>query len=127
LGHLNPTATTLSAAHSHNQNSINLKESFMKNAISWFEIPSLNLEKAAEGVGGALICGPTAPVTTTSTGHGVLIYLYSSAHSIDVLLQRAVNAGGSVAMPRTALPPGMGFMASIFDLDGNKVGLHSLS
>jgi uncharacterized protein len=157
LGHLNPTATTLSAAHSHNQNSINLKESFMKNAISWFEIPSLNLEKAqqfyesmlqikmqpmtmgpsecaifpyeeaADGVGGALICGPTAPVTATSTGHGVLIYLYSSAHSIDVLLQRAVNAGGSVAMPRTALPPGMGFMASIFDLDGNKVGLHSLS
>jgi uncharacterized protein len=129
----------------------------MKNAISWFEIPSLNLEKAkkfyefmlevtlqpmtmgpsecavfpydeaADGVGGAIICGPTAPVTATGAGSGVLIYLYSSKHSIDFLLQRAVKAGGSVALPRTALPPGMGFMASIFDLDGNKVGLHSLS
>lgn len=129
----------------------------MKNAISWFEIPSLNLEKAqqfyesmlqvkmqpmtmgpsecavfpydeaADGVGGAIICGPTAPVTATGAGSGVLIYLYSSSHSIDVLLQRAVTGGGRIAMPRTALPPGMGFMASIFDLDGNKVGLHALS
>ena len=126
-----------------------------KNAISWFEIPSLNLAKAKKfyesmlqvtlqpmtmgpsecavfpydeagnGVGGAIICGPTAPVTATPTKPGVLIYLYSE-DSIEVLLQRAVSAGGSVAMPRTALPPGLGFMASIVDLDGNIVGLHSL-
>lgn len=127
-----------------------------KNAISWFEIPSLNLEKAqqfyesmlqikmqlmtiepnecaffpfdedGEGVGGAIICGPTAPVMASRTHPGVLIYLYSE-HSIEVLLERAAAAGGSVAMPRTELPPGMGFMASILDLDGNIVGLHSLS
>lgn len=127
-----------------------------KNALSWFEIPSLNLEKAqqfyesilqikmqpmtigpsecaafpydkdADGVGGAVICGPTAPAIATRANPGVLIYLYSE-HSIEVLLERALANGGSVAMPRTALPPGLGFMASIFDLDGNKVGLHSLS
>jgi predicted enzyme related to lactoylglutathione lyase len=128
-----------------------------KNAISWFEIPSLNLEKAqqfyesmlqikmqlmtmgpsecavfpyekaVDGVGGAIMCGSTAPVTATGTGSGVLIYLDGGKHSVDSMLQRAVAAGGRVAMPRTALPPGLGFMASIFDLDGNKVGLHSLS
>ncbi len=128
-----------------------------KNAISWFEIPSLNLEKAqqfyesvlqvtmqrmtmgpsecavfpydeaAGGVGGAIICGPSAPVTATGAGSGVLVYLHSTSHSIDVLLQRAMAVGGSVALPRTALPPGLGFMASILDLDGNKVGLHALS
>jgi uncharacterized protein len=128
-----------------------------KNAISWFEIPTLNLAKAqqfyelvlqctlrpenmgpsegavfpydeaAGGVGGALIYGPSAPATAVGAGTGVLIYLDGGMHSVDSLLQRAVAAGGRVAMPRTALPPGLGFIASIFDLDGNKIGLHSLS
>jgi predicted enzyme related to lactoylglutathione lyase len=129
----------------------------MQNAISWFEIPTLNLAKAqqfyeavlqctlrpenmgpsegavfpydeaAGGVGGALICGPTAPVTAAGVGSGVLIYLDCAPHTIDSLLQRVATAGGLVAMPRTALPPGLGFIACVFDLDGNKVGLHSLS
>lgn len=128
-----------------------------QNAISWFEIPVLNLAKAqqfyeavlqcnmrlenmgpsegaifpydeaAGGVGGALICGPSAPVTATGLGTGVLIYFDGGKHTLDSLVQRAVAAGGRVAMPRTALPPGLGFIACIFDLDGNKVGLHSLS
>jgi predicted enzyme related to lactoylglutathione lyase len=34
---------------------------------------------------------------------------------------------GSVALPRTARPPGMGFFAHITDLDGNRVGLHALA
>jgi uncharacterized protein len=132
----------------------------MQNAISWFEIPTLNLSnakqfyeavlqstlrlenmgpsegavfpynEAAGGVGGALICGPSAPATATGatgTGTGVLIYLDGGKHSVDSMLQRAVAAGGRVAMPRTALPPGLGFIACMFDLDGNKIGLHSLS
>lgn len=130
----------------------------MKNAISWFEIPTLHLDKAqkfyetvlqctmrlenmgpsegavfpyedkeAGGVGGALLCGPTAPVTATGAGSGVLVYLDCAPHTIDSLLLRAVAAGGRMAMPRTALPPGMGFIACMFDLDGNKIGLHSLS
>lgn len=41
-------------------------------------------------------------------------------------LARAVAAGGQVALPRQALPPGMGFFAHITDLDGNRVGLHAL-
>jgi predicted enzyme related to lactoylglutathione lyase len=132
----------------------------MQNAISWFEIPTLNLaiakqfyeavlqctlrlenmgpsegavfpyDEAAGGVGGALMCGPSAPSTATSateSGAGVLIYLDGGKHTVDSMLQRAVAAGGRVAMPRTALPPGLGFIACMFDLDGNKVGLHSLS
>jgi predicted enzyme related to lactoylglutathione lyase len=132
----------------------------MQNAISWFEIPTLNLAKAqqfyeavlqctlrpenmgpsegaifpydeaAGGVSGALICGPSAPITASGvagSGTGVLIYLDGGKHSVDSMLQRTVAAGGRMAMPRTALPPGLGFIASIFDLDGNKIGLHSLS
>ena len=87
-------------------------------------------DNAASGVGGALMCGPSAPVTAAGadgSGTGVLIYLDCAPQTIDSLLQRVVAAEGRVAMPRTALPPGMGFIACMFDLDGNKIGLHSLS
>jgi predicted enzyme related to lactoylglutathione lyase len=55
-----------------------------------------------------------------------LIYLDASP-SLDAALARAVKAGGKVALPRQALPPGLGFFAHITDLDGNRVGLHALA
>lgn len=122
----------------------------MKNAITWFEIPSTQLDKAQafyeavleckmrrepmgpsegavfpyeaeEGVGGAILAGPTAPASASG---GTLIYLDASP-SLDAALARAVKAGGKVALPRQALPPGLGFFAHITDLDGNRVGLHA--
>jgi len=124
----------------------------MKNAINWFEIPSTQLDKAQafyetvleckmrreamgpsegavfpyegeEGVGGALMAGPTAPALASG---GTLVYLDASP-SLDAALARAVKAGGKIALPRQALPPGMGFFAHITDLDGNRVGLHALA
>lgn len=125
----------------------------MKNAISWFEIPSTQLDQAqafyeavlncsmrreamgpsegavfpydeaTDGIGGALMCGPTAPRPGAS---GTLIYLDASP-SLDAALARVTAAGGQVALPRQALPPGMGFFAHITDLDGNRVGLHALA
>jgi uncharacterized protein len=125
----------------------------MKSAISWFEIPTTNLDQAqvfyesvlgrpmrreamgpsqgavfaydmeSDGVGGALMMGPTAPVKSTG---GPLIYLDASP-SLDAALARAVVAGGQIALPRQALPPGMGFFAHITDLDGNRLGLHALA
>jgi uncharacterized protein len=124
----------------------------MKNAISWFEIPTTQLDQAqafyesvlghamcreamgpsqgavfaydieGDGLGGALMMGPTAP--TQSPG-GTLIYLDASP-SLDAALARVAAAGGQIALPRQALPPGMGFFAHITDLDGNRVGLHAL-
>jgi predicted enzyme related to lactoylglutathione lyase len=125
----------------------------MKSAISWFEIPTTQIDKAQvfyesvmgramrretmgpsqgavfdydksrDGVGGALMMGPTAP--TKSIG-GTLVYLDASP-SLDDALARVVKAGGHIALPRQALPPGMGFFAHITDLDGNRVGLHALA
>lgn len=124
----------------------------MKNAITWFEIPTTQLDRAqafyeavlgqtlrrenmgpsegavfpydgaADGVGGALMMGPTAPQVS---GSGTLVYLDASP-SLDAALERAVAQGGRVALPRQALPPGMGVFAHIHDLDGNRVGLHAL-
>jgi uncharacterized protein len=126
----------------------------MKNAITWFEIPSLNLDQAQsfyeavlncklrreamgpsqgavfpyengeDGVGGAIMCGPSAP---TRSSAGVQIYLDCGADPLDQVLSRVRAAGGTVALPRQALPPGLGFFAHIHDLDGNRIGLHSQS
>jgi hypothetical protein len=125
----------------------------MTNAISWFEIPTLQLDqaqafyesvlgrpmrreamgpsqgavfaydKAANGVGGALMMGPSAPALATG---GTLVYLDASP-ALDAALARVVAAGGHIVLPRQALPPGMGFFAHITDLDGNRVGLHALA
>jgi uncharacterized protein len=124
-----------------------------RNAISWFEIPSLHLDKsqafyetvlgcklrresmgpsegavfpydnAGQGVGGALMCGPTAPARAAG---GILIYLDCGASKLDDVLARVSAAGGSIALPRQGLPPGMGFIAHMTDVDGNKVGLHAM-
>jgi predicted enzyme related to lactoylglutathione lyase len=125
----------------------------MKSAISWFEIPTTQLDKAqafyeavlghpmrretmgpsegavfaydpqADGTGGALMMGPTAPKPSSG---GTLVYL-DATPSLDAALARVVSAGGQVALPRQALPPGMGYFAHITDLDGNRVGLHALA
>ena len=125
----------------------------MKNTISWFEIPTTQLDQAQAfyeivlgspmrrenmgpsqgsvfafdkedgGVGGALMMGPTAPVRSKG---GTLIFLNASP-SLNAALERVVAAGGHVALPPQALPPGMGFFAHITDLDGNRVGLHALA
>lgn len=124
----------------------------MKNAISWFEIPSTQLDRAqafyeavlncklrrgepmgpsegavfpyeGEGVGGCLMAGPTTPAPSAT---GTLVYLDASP-SLDAALTRVTKAGGNVVLGRQALPPGMGFFAHITDLDGNRVGLHALA
>ena len=76
-----------------------------------------------EGIGGCVMAGPSAPVPSAG---GTLVYLDASP-SLDAALARATAAGGRIVMPRMALPPGMGFIAHIADLDGNRVGLHALS
>jgi predicted enzyme related to lactoylglutathione lyase len=80
-------------------------------------------DKEADGTGGALMMGPSAPQVS---GGGTLVYLDASP-SLDAALNRVLAQGGSVALPRTALPPGMGFFAHINDLDGNRIGLHALA
>ena len=125
----------------------------MQSAISWFEIPTAQLDQAQafyesvlgrpmhrepmgpsqgavfaydpaqDGVGGALLMGPTASLPSAS---GTLVYLDASP-SLDAALARATAAGGTVTLSRQALPPGMGFFAHITDLDGNRVGLHALA
>lgn len=123
----------------------------MSSAISWFELPTTQIDQAQAfyeavlgqamrreamgpslgavfaydpaqgGVGGALMQGPTAPRPSSS---GALVYL-DAGPSLDEALARVKQAGGSIALEKQALPPGMGCFAHITDLDGNRVGLHA--
>ena len=80
-------------------------------------------DAGADGTGGALMQGPTAPAVSSG---GTLVYLDASP-SLDAALARVAPAGGSVALPKQALPEGMGFFAHITDPDGNRVGLHAMA
>jgi uncharacterized protein len=123
----------------------------MKNVIDWFEIPVLDLPRAqvfyeavlqttlqreayagpglqmavfageGDGTKGALMAGHPALQVGAC---GTLVYLHAGA-SLDAALQRVVASGGQVAMGKVALPEGLGFMAHMLDVDGNRVGLHA--
>lgn len=122
----------------------------MKNALTWFEIPTQDLARAAKfygeilnkevaptemagmkmamlpyqqqegGVGGALV----QVEHNQPSAQGTLVYL-DVANDMDNVLARTEKAGGKVAMPKTELSEGIGHIAVIIDCEGNSVGLHS--
>jgi uncharacterized protein len=119
-----------------------------QHAITWFEIPVRNLERAqafyetllgaqlrpeeiggqrmavftgAQGGIGCLISGSDLPAPSAA---GTLIYL-NAGTSLDATLARVAGAGGKISTPRTALPGDMGCFAHVTDTEGNRVGLHA--
>lgn len=116
------------------------------NAITWFEIPCKDLDRAerfyntllgkpltrgtfggapmsifpydpAKDVGGCLL---TTPHQKPSSD-GVRVYL--AVEDLDAVLARAKPAGGEVVQPRTAIGE-HGFVGVVRDTEGNAVGLH---
>ena len=122
------------------------------NAISWFEIPALDLDRAAkfyEAIFGiALIPLDTPnlkmrmfPVTDMMTGiggsivdsggfhrpsatEGPLIYLNANP-DVQNVLDKIVDAGGTILVPKTQISPQFGYMAVLLDTEGNRIALHS--
>jgi uncharacterized protein len=116
-----------------------------KNAVHWFEIPVLDLDRAvrfysqvlgvdmipmnvtgspmamfpAEGVGGALI----QEQGTQPSVQGTLVYLDCGC-DLSGTLQRVATAGGRVALPKTSIGK-HGFIGLFIDTEGNRVGLHA--
>lgn len=118
-------------------------------AIHWFEIPVTDLARAtafygrmlgiakfrhemsgdnpmavfpydpaAHGVGGALVQSPRMQPAST----GALVYL-NAGQDLAGAVDRAVAAGGRVAMPVTHIGD-PGHIALVVDTEGNVVGLH---
>jgi uncharacterized protein len=124
-----------------------------KNAISWFEIPTTDLDRAQKfyetifatslipldlqnlrmrmfpienqtsGIGGAL-CHNKDFYKPSSTD-GPLIYLNGNP-DVQNVLDRVEAAGGKVLVPKTQISPEYGYMAVIIDSEGNRIALHSV-
>jgi len=123
-----------------------------KNAISWFEIGSTDLNRAQKfyetifdiqlipmdmdkikmrmfpvedmmGVGGAIV--DSGGFHKPSATDGPLIYLNGNP-DVQIVLDRVVGAGGQIIVPKTEISPEYGFMAVIIDTEGNRIGLHSI-
>ncbi len=125
----------------------------MKHAISWFEIPATNIDRAQkfyesifeiqlqnmdfgttkmrafplddpmDGVGGTII--DSGGFHKPSLTDGPLIYLNGNP-DVNVILHRVEKAGGKVMVPKTEISPEYGFMAIFQDIEGNRIALHSV-
>ena len=126
----------------------------MDNAISWFEVPATDLDRATKfyeqafqvkltpldlpnikmrmfpvdnpgkGIGGALV--DSGGFHKPSATDGPLVYLNGNP-DVQQVLNRVENAGGKILVPKTEISPEYGYMAVIIDTEGNRVGLHSTS
>jgi uncharacterized protein len=122
-----------------------------KNAISWFEIPSTDLGRAATfyetifdiklnpletpeikmrlfpledmmGVGGAIV--DSGGFHKPSATDGPLLYLNANP-DVQNILDKVEAAGGKIIVPKTAIGE-YGFMAAFIDTEGNRMALHSV-
>ena len=124
-----------------------------KNAISWFELPATDLDRAQKfyetifgfslipmdtpniqmrmfpiqdpqnGVGGALC--KTDGFHKPSATEGPLIY-FNANPDVQRVLDKVEEAGGKVIVPKTEISPEYGHMAVFIDCEGNRVALHSI-
>lgn len=120
-----------------------------QSALSWFEIPVQDLDRAERfygallqaplrrqvmgpctlavlpyarpGTGGALFLGPSL----RPADGGSLVYL-SVGPDLDSATARALAAGAQLLQARVDLPEGMGSFVHVRDSEGNRVGLHAL-
>lgn len=123
----------------------------MSHAISWFEIPTTDIDRAArfyesilgvtlfpmdfpnikmrmfpmaaDEVSGALV--NSGGFHIPSDTHGPLIYLNANP-DVQQVLDRVEAAGGSIMVPKTQISPEYGYMAVIRDTEGNRIALHSV-
>jgi predicted enzyme related to lactoylglutathione lyase len=121
------------------------------NAIDWFAIPVVELERARRfycamlglesmenmetpngtcalfpcaegGVGGSL--NPFMGFKPTDDS-GVTVWL-NAGEDLQVALDRVPSAGGKVLQEKTPISDEYGFMAMVLDTEGNRIGLHSM-
>ncbi|MEP6845721.1 MAG: VOC family protein [Panacibacter sp.] len=123
-----------------------------KNAVSWFEIPAADIDRAQKfyetifdiemrpfdlpqikmrmfpledmmGVGGA-ICHAPGFYDSSATA-GPLVYLNANP-DVQTVVDKIEAAGGKIIVPKTLISPEHGHMAVFTDTEGNRVALHSI-
>lgn len=125
----------------------------MKHAISWFEIPTTDIDRAQKfyetifgiqlapadfdnmqmrmfpledpmsGIGGALV--KTDGFHVPSATDGPLLYLNGNP-DVQNVVDKIEGAGGKVIVPKTKISDEYGYMAVFIDTEGNRIALHSV-
>jgi predicted enzyme related to lactoylglutathione lyase len=123
------------------------------NAVSWFEIPVLDMKRAMNFYETVFECKldhkpmgelemawfPMSPSATGAAGAlmlypqwykpamaGVLVYFTAGSGDVAVELERAVQAGGKVLVPKKSIGQ-YGHTGVFADTEGNRIGVHSLT
>ncbi len=120
------------------------------NAINWFEIPAVDLDRAQkfyETIFGIemqampmvdlkMILFPYNPGNGKVSGaliqhemyqpmaNGVLLYLNANP-DIQTVIDRIESAGGKISIPKTQISPDIGYMCVFIDTEGNRIALHA--
>lgn len=122
----------------------------MHHAISWFEIPVTDFERARkfysaiydfempvsemgankmgfflfdmqkQGIGGSIVQGEGY----SPSRDGCKIYL-NGGRDLQVVLNRVEAAGGQIIMQKTQISEDIGYFAIFVDTEGNLINLHS--
>lgn len=125
----------------------------MDNAISWFEIPATDIDRAQKfyeaifqitmvpmdfggvkmrmfplddpmkGVGGTII--DTGGFHKPSATDGPLIYLNGNP-DLQIILDRVESAGGQILVPKKTISDQYGDMGIFMDTEGNRIALHNI-
>lgn len=125
----------------------------MDNAISWFEIPATDIDRAQKfyetifqikmqpmdfpgvkmrmfpiddpmkGIGGTII--DTGGFHKPSATDGPLIYLNGNP-DLQIILDRVVEAGGQILVPKKIISDDYGDMGVFMDTEGNRIALHNV-
>lgn len=124
----------------------------MAHAISWFDIPAANFERAkafyekvfatklfqpdpkqtmamfpADWEKGEIGGGLTQHPQAEPSAKGVTVFL-NAGPDLSVVLARVEGAGGKVVLPKTKIEMAdAGYMAMFLDTEGNRIGLHSVT
>jgi predicted enzyme related to lactoylglutathione lyase len=120
------------------------------NAINWFEIPAIDIERARgfyqaifgiemftqNVMGMDMAFFPATPGNGKVSGalcksemhkpshDGCILYLNGDP-DLQAVLDKVEPAGGQVVMPKTNIGDDIGHMAFFIDTEGNKMALHS--
>lgn len=126
----------------------------MKNAISWFEIPASNLDRAQlfyetilqtklvdmnmpgmpmrmfpvdDPMDPHAVSGALvhAPGFHEPAAIGSMVYLNANP-DVQLVLDRVAAASGSIVVPKTLISEEIGHMAVLIDSEGNRIALHSV-
>ena len=124
----------------------------MNNAISWFEIPATDIDRAQKfyetilgismvtmdmpnikmrmfpledtmnGIGGTL--ADSGGFHKPSAIEGPLIYLNGNP-DVQIIMDKVEAAGGKILVPKMEISPEYGSMGVIIDTEGNRIAFHN--